>query len=88
MANGVTTPTILEEILAHKQKEVAAMKSVVSLIELEGKLPDTDETRGFTKAIRNRILEKKPAIIAEIKKASPSKGLIRGNFRPAAHAED
>lgn len=88
MANGVTTPTILEEILAHKQKEVAAMKSVVSLIELEGKLPDTDETRGFTKAIRNRILEKKPAIIAEIKKASPSKGLIRENFRPAEHAED
>ena len=64
------------------------MKSVVSQIELERKLPDTDETRGFTRAIRNRILEKKPAIIAEIKKASPSKGLIRENFRPAEHAED
>ncbi len=64
------------------------MKSVVSQIELEGKLADTDETRGFTRAIRNRILEKKPAIIAEIKKASPSKGLIRENFRPPEHAED
>ena len=64
------------------------MKSVVSQIELERKLPDTDETRGFTRAIRNRILEKKPAIIAEIKKASPSKGLIRENLRPAEHAED
>ena len=84
----MTRATVLEEILAHKRTEVNAAKTAVSQTELEERLAHTGKTRGFAEAIRNRIAQKKPAIIAEIKKSSPSKGLIRENFKPAEHAED
>ena len=88
MASNVARASVLEEILAHKRTEVNAAKTAVSQTELEARLAHTGKTRGFAHAIRNRIAQKKPAIIAEIKKSSPSKGLIRKNFKPAEHAED
>jgi len=80
--------SILDEIVAHKATEVAAAKSVHSLADLEAMLPAADPVRGFVDALKGRILQRQPAVIAEIKKASPSKGLIREDFDPATHAAD
>ena len=80
--------TILQEIIAHKQLEVAAARSSVSLDELEKAIAQADPCRGFADAMRSRIKQRLPAVIAEIKKASPSRGLIRADFNPAAHAAD
>lgn len=84
----MATATILEEIITHKQGEVSAAKANVSLAELESQFTNTGEVRGFCQALRTKIENKQPAIIAEIKKASPSKGLIREDFYPAQHAKD
>lgn len=80
--------SILDEIVAHKATEVAAAKSVHSLADLEAMFPAADPVRGFVGALKGRILQRQPAVIAEIKKASPSKGLIREDFDPATHAAD
>ncbi|NKB33516.1 MAG: indole-3-glycerol phosphate synthase TrpC [Pseudomonadales bacterium] len=80
--------TILEEIIEHKKAEVAAAKSRDSLSDLESQFAGVAATRGFCQALRNKIQAKQPAVIAEIKKASPSKGLIRKDFNPAQHAAD
>lgn len=80
--------TILEKIIAEKQLEVAAAKAAVSQSELEARFPPIAQTRSFTGAIRERVQSQQVAVIAEIKKASPSKGLIREDFQPAQHAAD
>ncbi|MBL4572199.1 MAG: indole-3-glycerol phosphate synthase TrpC [Gammaproteobacteria bacterium] len=80
--------TILEQIIANKQLEVAAAKTAVSQCELEAKFPSIDQARPFSKAMRERVQSGQVAVIAEIKKASPSKGLIRKDFQPAQHAID
>ena len=80
--------TILEEIIEHKLGEVAAAKDQISISELESQFGLAGSTRGFCQALRNKISAQQPAVIAEIKKASPSKGLIRQNFDPAEHAAD
>ncbi len=80
--------TILEQIIEHKQPEIAAAKSRVSFNELERSFPPVENTRGFAAALRDRIEQRQPAVIAEIKKASPSKGLIRKDFNPALLAKD
>lgn len=80
--------TILEQIIAHKQLEVAAAKTAVPQAELEARFPPLAELRSFAAAMRNRVEAKEIAVIAEIKKASPSKGLIREDFQPAKHAAD
>lgn len=80
--------TILEQIVANKQLEVAAAKAAVSQAELETKFPSSDQARSFSKAMRERVQSQQVAVIAEIKKASPSKGLIREDFQPARHAAD
>lgn len=80
--------TILELIVANKQQEVAAAKAAVSLAELEARFPSIDQARPFAKAMRERVQSQQVAVIAEIKKASPSKGLIREDFQPAQHAAD
>ena len=80
--------TILEQIVANKQLEVAAAKAIVPHAELEAQFPAVDQARSFSKAMRERVMSQRVAVIAEIKKASPSKGLIREDFQPAQHAAD
>ncbi len=79
----MSVPTVLEKILARKAEEVAERSARVSLAELETLARAADAPRGFAKALIERAKQKQPAVIAEIKKASPSKGVIRENFIPA-----
>lgn len=74
----------LEEICAVKREEVAAAKAVISIGELERQATEQDAPRGFRNALENTL--QTFALIAEVKKASPSKGLIRADFDPADHA--
>ena len=84
----MATTTILDKILEHKAGEVAAARARVSLNELEQRFPAPDDKREFQVALRKQIQQRTPAVIAEIKKASPSRGLIRADFNPAVHARD
>lgn len=77
------TPTVLRKIIARKQEEVAERKQQKPLDELRQTLLHAPETRGFVQAIADRIEAGQAAVIAEIKKASPSKGVIREHFEPA-----
>jgi indole-3-glycerol phosphate synthase len=79
----VSVPTVLEKIVARKFEEVAARRAQVSLAELEAAARSADAPRGFARALLEQAARKQPAVIAEIKKASPSKGVIRENFVPA-----
>lgn len=78
------TSTILEKILAQKAVEVRQNSQRVSLA-MQQKLAQErmGDRRGFIAALRSRMEARQPAVIAEIKKASPSKGLIREDFDPA-----
>jgi indole-3-glycerol phosphate synthase len=77
---------ILERILERKREEVGERKLAVPLSELLKRCKEQEPCRGFAAAVSHQIRHKRPAVIAEIKKASPSKGLIRTNFDPAAIA--
>ncbi|WP_397451096.1 indole-3-glycerol phosphate synthase TrpC [Pseudomonas sp. NA-150] len=79
----MSVPTVLEKILARKAEEVAARRALVSIAELESQAKVASAPRGFAKALLAQAKTKHPAVIAEIKKASPSKGVIRPNFHPA-----
>jgi indole-3-glycerol phosphate synthase len=83
----MSVPTVLEKILARKVEEVAARRASVSLAELEVMASSADPTRGFARALIEQAKRKQPAVIAEIKKASPSKGVIREHFFPAEIAK-
>ena len=78
--------TILNKILDRKRQEVSERQSLRSLQELQKLAAIQEPARGFTAALGRQISHKRPAVIAEIKKASPSKGLIRKDFNPAAIA--
>lgn len=80
--------TVLESIIADKRQELARNAARVSLHQLEAGFPPAAELRPFAKALRDRIAVRQPAVIAEIKKASPSKGLIREDFDPRWLAAD
>ena len=77
---------ILQRILARKREEIAERKARVPVAELRAQMADAPPARGFAAALRVRIEQGRAAVIAEIKKASPSKGLIRADFDPAAIA--
>jgi indole-3-glycerol phosphate synthase len=79
----MSVPTVLERIIARKFQEVAERSARVSLAELERLAKAADAPRGFANALIEQAKRKQPAVIAEIKKASPSKGVIRENFVPA-----
>mgnify|MGYP001372019923 CR=1 FL=1 len=74
---------ILDRIIATKREEVAAARAATPLVEVEAAAAMQPAPRDFVGAIRKKIGCGQPAIIAEIKKASPSKGVIRPDFRPA-----
>ena len=77
------TPDILKKILQRKTEEIAARRSQVSLAELRDRVPAAPALRSFVGALRAKLAAGLPAVIAEVKKASPSKGLLRPDFRPA-----
>ncbi len=74
---------ILEKILAVKREEVAASMKARPMSVVRAEAHEVEAPRDFVGAIRARIAEGKPAVIAEVKKASPSKGVLRENFDPA-----
>src|SRR5690606_12939094 len=77
---------VLQRILARKQEEVAERRERVSLFELKARAASAPPLRGFAAAVEAKIAAGLPAVIAEVKKASPSKGVIRADFDPAAIA--
>jgi indole-3-glycerol phosphate synthase len=77
---------ILEKILAVKVKEVAAGQAGASLAELKARVTDLPPCRDFTGALKARAAATADAVIAEVKRASPSAGIIRQDFDPAAIA--
>jgi indole-3-glycerol phosphate synthase len=81
------TPDILQRICARKLEEVEQRRSQVPLEELKERIVTASPVRGFTAALKQRVASGKLAVIAEIKKASPSKGILRENFDPAAIAK-
>jgi len=78
--------TILERILQVKRGEIAAARARVPMDEIEARARAASPARDFVGALRAKVAAGVPAVIAEIKKASPSKGLLRQNFDPAAIA--
>ena len=77
---------ILHKILARKAEEVAERRLRVTLDELVAQVADLPPTRGFAAALESTISDGRAAVIAEVKKASPSQGVIRADFDPAAIA--
>jgi indole-3-glycerol phosphate synthase len=74
---------VLTRILAAKRREVEESKARIPFDEVRRRARDASAPRGFEKSLRAKIAAARPAVIAEIKRASPSKGLIRADFDPA-----
>jgi indole-3-glycerol phosphate synthase len=73
---------ILDKILVTKKEEIAISKLAKSIHDLENDIRNNNDKRPFIEAIEEKFIGKDIAVIAEIKKASPSKGIIRANFNP------
>ena len=74
------TPDVLKRILAHKAEEVAAKSALRPLRTLRAELKNAPSPRDFLTTLQQRVAAGQPAVIAEIKKASPSQGLLRAEF--------
>jgi len=81
------TPDILKRIIERKREEITERRRHVPLSQLEVRVQSVEPSRGFVKALQAKIAEGSPAVIAEIKKASPSKGVLREDFDPVEIAE-
>ncbi len=81
------TPDILKKIVARKLEEIDERSASVSLDQLKAKLDDADAPRGFVQSLNDKIAAGQSGVIAEIKKASPSKGVLREHFVPAEIAQ-
>ncbi|MCQ4257495.1 indole-3-glycerol phosphate synthase TrpC [Stutzerimonas stutzeri] len=79
----MSVPTVLEKIITRKREEVSERRGRIGLAELETMAASADPVRGFAQKIQEQVRSKKPAVIAEVKKASPSKGVLREVFLPA-----
>jgi len=78
---------VLQRILARKCEEVAERRARVPLADLRARSLDAMTTRGFESTLRSKVLAGNAAVIAEVKKASPSKGVIRADFDPVQIAQ-
>ncbi len=76
------TPDILKKIIQRKQQEIQAAQATKPLADLQQQAADAPATRGFITAMRQRTGNRQTAVIAEIKKASPSRGILREHFDP------
>ncbi|MEB4590310.1 indole-3-glycerol phosphate synthase TrpC [Candidatus Thiothrix sp. Deng01] len=83
----MSTSDILQKILRTKQEEIAFRSMSHPLSQLKEEAAAASPVRGFLQSMRRRLMAGDPAIIAEIKKASPSKGVIRADFDPVAIAQ-
>jgi indole-3-glycerol phosphate synthase len=83
----MSTPTILKKIIARKHEEVAERRLKVPVEILKTRAEKQTSNRGFVMAMDRKIASRRPAVIAEIKKASPSQGVIREPFDPVAIAK-
>lgn len=82
-----TGSDVLDKIMAYKAEEVAHAKRQCSLADVTAQAGDQAPSRGFVAALQASLQAERSAVIAEVKKASPSKGLIRPDFHPASIAE-
>lgn len=78
---------VLEQIIETKKQEVAAGKQLHAISELRQRIAEQTPCRGFYHAIENQVHKGETAVIAEVKKASPSKGIIRADFDPVTIAQ-
>lgn len=78
---------ILEKIVWHKEDEITRLRMKMPLNKLQQQVQGLPATRGFIKTLREQAEKQSPALIAEVKKASPSKGVIREDFDPVAIAQ-
>lgn len=76
-------PDILQKITARKREEITERSAQMPLADLKAKLGDVDTPRGFARVLRRKNALGQAGVIAEIKKASPSKGVLREDFHPA-----
>ena len=81
-------PTVLRKIVARKFEEIAERKAARSEQQLLREAQQAEPVRGFVAAMESRLAQQQPAIIAEVKKASPSKGVIREDFDPVMIARE
>ncbi len=81
------TPDILKKIVARKLEEIDERLANISLDQLKAQLDDADAPRGFVQSLKDKIAAGQSGVISEIKKASPSKGVLREHFVPAEIAK-